>query len=389
MNNNRRLFSVFLSAKLRSRFAKKLFSTSAATVSMALVLWGASALKNAYPLAISEPSEPVASTSAETGSAPAEDLVPAGLSRQRKDFDRALELLAGAAGSDDALAQYFERVQKRVKGEAATPEKGSGVRAIPPKKRASVASASDRREESKSVVEKVKGFIAPGMAADRSPSASERADAAPSNIERGASRLTVGDIVYETNPAIDRWVSYYTTNERGRRTMEIGIDRSNAYLEMAREEFRRAGVPEDLVWLAFVESVWQPGAMSPAAAGGIWQFIPKTATEYGLTVSAEFDERFDPMKQTKVAAAYLRDLHTIFGDWTLAMAAYNCGEPRVMDAVIKNGRADFWDLHARALLPEETRNYVPKILAAIKVASRADAYGFAGPSESDAAFAGR
>ena len=272
-------------------------------------------------------------------------------------------------------------MQKRVKGEVATPEKGSGVRAVSPKKRAVATSASDKPEGSKGVVEKVKGFIAAGMTADRSASASQRVEGASSDVEKAAPGLTVGDIVYETNPAIDKWVSYYTTTERGRRTMEIGIGRSDAYLKMARAEFRRAGVPEDLVWLAFVESVWHPGAVSPAAAGGIWQFIPKTATEYGLTVSDGFDERFDPMKQTKVAAAYLRDLYTIFGDWTLAMAAYNCGEPRVMDAVIKNGRANFWDLHARALLPQETRNYVPKILAAIKVASNADGFGFGEASE--------
>ena len=157
--------------------------------------------------------------------------------------------------------------------------------------------------------------------------------------------------------------------------MTIGITRSSSYLEMARDEFRRVGVPEDLVWLALVESVWNPSAVSPAAAGGIWQFIPKTATEYGLRVASGDDERADPLKQTRVAATYLRDLYTIFGDWALAMAAYNSGEPRVMDAIVKNGRANFWELYDKQLLPKETRNYVPKILAAIKVASQADTYG--------------
>jgi hypothetical protein len=362
MNNNPSPVPSPAFAKLKALFARKLFSTALATVSMALVLWGASSLKD-HGLAVSEPSEPEVAASPE----PAVDLAPQGLSRQRKDFDRALELLAGAASSDTTLAQYFERVQKRVKGEIATPEKGSGVRTVRPKRK-SPAEPS----RAAGVVEKVKGYIAPGMVAEAKPSS----DGSSSAEARGEARLTVGDIVYEKNPAIERWVSYYTATERGRRTMEIGINRSDAYLKMARDEFRRVGVPEDLVWLAFVESVWHPGAMSPAAAGGIWQFIPKTATEYGLNVSAGNDERFDPMKQTKVAAAYLRDLYTIFGDWTLAMAAYNCGEPRVMDAVVKNGRANFWDLHDRQLLPQETRNYVPKILAAIEVAGKAKAYGF-------------
>ena len=157
--------------------------------------------------------------------------------------------------------------------------------------------------------------------------------------------------------------------------MTIGIDRSNSYLEMAREEFRKAGVPEDLVWLGFVESVWNPKAVSPAAAGGIWQFIPATATDYGLRVESGNDERADPAKQTRAAAIYLHDLYTIFGDWALAMAAYNSGEPRVMGAIVKNGRANFWDLYNKQLLPKETCDYVPKILAAIKVAGQAEDYG--------------
>src|SRR5262249_43081485 len=150
---------------------------------------------------------------------------------------------------------------------------------------------------------------------------------------------------FEKNSAVEHWINYYTTSQVGRRTMTIGIQRSGPYLQMAREQFRKAGVPEDLVWLAFVESVWNPGAVSPAAAGGIWQFIPKTATDYGLTVQAGNDERADPVKQTRVAAVYLHDLYTIFGDWGLAMAAYNSGEPRVMEAVVKNGRPNFWELY--------------------------------------------
>ena len=158
--------------------------------------------------------------------------------------------------------------------------------------------------------------------------------------------------------------------------MKIGMERCDAYLEMARAEFRQAGVPEDLVWLAFVESVWNPRALSPAAAGGLWQFIPSTATDYGLKVGRGYDERNDPAKQTRVAATYLRDLYALFGNWELAMAAYNSGEPRVMGAIVKNGRADYWELCDKGLLPKETRNYVPKILASIEVVGRAEQYGF-------------
>jgi membrane-bound lytic murein transglycosylase D len=193
--------------------------------------------------------------------------------------------------------------------------------------------------------------------------------------------FTVGDLAFDTNPAIEYWINYYGATPVGRRTMTIGIGRSNAYLEMARAEFRSAGIPEDLVWLALVESVWNPRAVSPAAAGGIWQFIPATATDYGLTVESGNDERANPLKQTRVAAIYLHDLYTIFGDWALAMAAYNSGEPRVMGAIVRNGGANFWDLYDKQLLPRETRDYVPKILAAIKIASQAEQYGLTGQTE--------
>jgi membrane-bound lytic murein transglycosylase D len=163
--------------------------------------------------------------------------------------------------------------------------------------------------------------------------------------QRADNRLTVGDVDFDTNPAIEEWMNYYAATPRGRNTLRIGIERSNSYLEMARTEFRKAGVPEDLVWLACVESVWNPRAVSPAAAGGIWQFIPSTASEYGLTVESGNDERADPYKQTRVAAAYLSDLYTIFGDWMLAMAASNSGEPRVLGAIVRNGNADFWELY--------------------------------------------
>src|ERR1043166_762001 len=97
-------------------------------------------------------------------------------------------------------------------------------------------------------------------------------------------QFTVGDMSFDTNMAIEHWMNYYTSTPSGRRTMKIGIQRCSSYLDMARAEFRNAGVPEDRVWRAFGESVWNPRAVSPAAAGGLWQFIRPTATDYGLKV---------------------------------------------------------------------------------------------------------
>ncbi|HET9529988.1 MAG TPA: lytic transglycosylase domain-containing protein, partial [Blastocatellia bacterium] len=320
------------------------------------------------------------------------ETAPRGLSRQRKDFDKALGILENAASSDERLSSYFTRLQKRVRGKASMPEIGSGVRVIEreteddqvvvmePLSARGESEAAPDQSPIKNVLAKLKGFMGSPMVED-----SRTADPAPAaEIKVAADReqaadsylLTVGDVTFEMNPAIERWIDYYTESQRGRQTMQIGINRSGSYLDLARAEFQRLDVPEDLVWLAHVESVWHMTAMSPAAAGGLWQFIPSTAKDYGLTVSQQYDERLDPVKQTRVAAEYLRDLYTIFGDWALAMAAYNCGEPRVMQAIVRNGRADFWELHQKQLLPRETLNYVPKILAAIEVASRAESYGF-------------
>jgi Transglycosylase SLT domain len=352
---------------------KRLISTALTTAVMAAATLLFSSFHKSSPLQI---------TALVNDDEVAETIAPRGLSRKRSDFDKAISILADAAANDSDLADYYSRVARRVKGEAVKPEKGSGVRVVKASRKVKLPLDSKATSPDSQVPPPPEGVREIGQAAlavaPLPPPPVPEGYVSPSTEADDAAqtRLTVGDMVYNTNAAIERWVNYYTATQGGRRTMTIGIERSNSYLQMARAEFRRAGVPEDLVWLALVESVWNPRAVSPAAAGGIWQFIPKTATEYGLRVASGDDERADPMKQTRVAAAYLSDLHTIFGDWALAMAAYNSGEPRVMDAIVKNGRANFWDLYNKQLLPKETRDYVPKILAAIKVAGQAHDYGF-------------
>jgi hypothetical protein len=320
-----------------------------------------------------------ASVAGATAIEPIAEIPARGLSRQRDDFAKALDILASAAGNDPHLAEYYKRVSKRVEGHVTRAESASGVRAMRVRRDPPVDPEKMVADVPMPVPQLPGGSTLPGIptvAANDEQTDSDNNDSVQATDSDLPSSLTVGDMTFGMNPAIEHWVNYYTNTKGGRQTMTIGITRSSAFLEMARAEFRRAGVPEDLVWLAHVESVWNPRAVSPAAAGGIWQFIPKTAKEYGMTVESGNDERGDPLKQTRVAATYLRDLYTLFGDWALAMAAYNSGEPRVMEAVVKNGRANFWELYNKQLLPKETCNYVPKILAAIEVASRADDYGF-------------
>lgn len=294
-----------------------------------------------------------------------------GLTRNRPAFNKAISMLADRAATDSNLAEYYRSVTTRVKGasESAEADLTSTTNTAP-------AKISNRPAASLSRVAGV--WLSSEVSAPRAVDAPLE-EPEPSR-QRG---LTAGDLDFETNAAVERWMSYYSSSPIGRRTMQIGMERSNAYLEMARADFREAGVPEDLVWLAFVESVWNPRAASSASACGLWQFIPATATEYGLKVGAGSDERQDPEKQTRVAAVYLHDLYTIFGDWALAMAAYNSGEPRVMGAILKNGRADFWELYEKQLLPKETLDYVPKILASIRVVAQAEYYGLTPESEKE------
>lgn len=126
------------------------------------------------------------------------------------------------------------------------------------------------------------------------------------------------------------------------------------------------GLPGDLIAVVLVESAAQPTALSPRGARGLWQFIPSTAQRYGLVVDARRDERLETEKATRAAARYLRDLYLQFGDWSLALAAYNAGEGSVQQA-INRGTADFLVLSSRRLLPAETRSYVPAVLAAVEL----------------------
>ena len=165
-----------------------------------------------------------------------------------------------------------------------------------------------------------------------------------------------------TNPRVAAFLKYFQGRGRGR--LEIGKARLESYRPMMAQIFREEGLPEWLIALGFVESTYNPTAHSPKAAHGIWQFIPSTGHRYGLKQTEWTDERSNPEKSTRAAARYLRDLHALFGDWPLALAAYNWGEGRVAKVVRHTGIRDFWVLADRALLPSETISYVPAVMAA-------------------------
>ncbi len=145
---------------------------------------------------------------------------------------------------------------------------------------------------------------------------------------------------------------------------------------MIRDVLRRNGLPEDLAFTAMIESGFNPLAVSHAGAKGLWQFMAATARRYGLRVDQWVDERLDPEKATGAAAAYFRDLHAIFGSWTLAQAAYNAGEMKVIRALRASGSKDFWPLTRTSLLRRETKDFVPQIQAAVVIGRDPSRYGF-------------
>ncbi len=183
------------------------------------------------------------------------------------------------------------------------------------------------------------------------------------------------DFNFTLNPLVQQYINYY--QGRGRSTMESGLRRSGRYMKIARETFRREGVPEDITWLGQVESSWIPKNLSWAGASGLWQFVRGTGAQYGLRQTAWVDERNGIEKPTAASARYLKDLARRYnGDWLLAMAAYNTGALNVDRAISRAGEANYWKIYP--YIAQETRNYVPNILAVIMIAKNPEKYGFHG-----------
>jgi membrane-bound lytic murein transglycosylase D len=183
------------------------------------------------------------------------------------------------------------------------------------------------------------------------------------------------NFTFTLNPLIQQFINYY--QGRNRSTMENGLRRSGQYMKLARKIFAEEGVPVDITWLGQVESAWKPKAMSWAAASGLWQFIPATGRTYGLRQNAYIDERNSYEQATRASARHLKDLAKRYnGNWELAMAAYNTGAGNIDRAISRAGTANFWMIYP--YIAQETRNYVPNILAVILIAKNPEKYGFRG-----------
>jgi membrane-bound lytic murein transglycosylase D len=271
------------------------------------------------------------------------------LETARKDFDDAVDWMLESGydpNGDPKLSELFHRVVDTVYAyELQAFRAGDGFSEAP-----AVPAAIDEVAE---------------MTFPVDPRLKERAEEAAKNVSHDMP-LTVNDQVLS-------FVNFFQT-PRGRAIVETGLRRAGRYREMISRVLREEGLPQDLIYLAQAESAFQPLALSRAGARGIWQFVAYRGQEYGLRHTWWIDERQDPEKATHAAAQHLRDLYRIYGDWYLAMAAYNCGPGNVQKGIERTGYADFWELYKRNVLPRETKNYVPIIIALTLIAKDAAHY---------------
>lgn len=179
------------------------------------------------------------------------------------------------------------------------------------------------------------------------------------------------------NDSVENHLEYFKT--KGRDVFQKWLERSARYIPAMKDIFREKNLPEDLVYVAMIESGFNPYAVSWARAVGPWQFMPHTGKLYGLKIDWWVDERKDPIKSTYAAAEHLKDLHNLFGSWPLALASYNAGAGKVQRAVLRTRSEDFWDLKASRYIRRETKNYIPKFMAATIIAKNPESYGFTTP----------
>ena len=187
-------------------------------------------------------------------------------------------------------------------------------------------------------------------------------------------RTTQSDFPLVVNDYVAGYISYFTNSPAGHAHLKRSLERAGKYKDMISRILRENNVPQDLIYQAVAESGFQPQALNASSgAGGMWQFMPFSG--YGLARNGYFDERFDPEKSSLAYAKYMKALYNQFGDWYLAMAAYDWGPGNVQRVVSRTGYADFWELHRRNAMPAETRNYVPGIIAAMIMAKNPAQYG--------------
>jgi len=274
----------------------------------------------------------------------------------KQNFDDAVNALLGSnfdVRSDDRLQKEFDRVVQ-------------GVNELYP----GGPDAAEGSQEAQQDQQQQKTEPAP---IDETNGMTPAADAGTKAKAEAEIKSTHSDLPLMMTDQVAGFITYFSG--RGRGVFERAYARSGRYHDMILSTLKEEGVPQELIYLAQAESGFHPLAVSRAGARGIWQFMASRARGYGLSHNLWVDDRQDPEKSTRAAARHLKDLYNQFGDWYLAMAAYNSGPGTVQAAVKRTGYADFWELYRRNVLPKETRNYVPIILAVTLMAKNPSQYG--------------
>jgi membrane-bound lytic murein transglycosylase D len=281
------------------------------------------------------------------------DLEQGHLNKAREAFDRAIDTYLNAPGgayANQRLAEAYRHTLERIHVEeltALTAGRGFAERLPDP---ASIDEVGD-------------------IPVLEQPASDEARRTAEAVVQDEANDLPI-----DLNDAVLSSIDLY--QGRLRDWFSAALARGGRYLPYIRAVFAAEGLPQDLAYVALVESAFKPTALSRARARGVWQFISETGKRYGLEQDWWLDERGDPEKATRAAARYLKELYAMFGDWNLALAGYNAGEGKVRRALARYGKRDFWELRQTRAFKRETKNYVPMIHAAIVVAKAPDRYGF-------------
>jgi membrane-bound lytic murein transglycosylase D len=288
----------------------------------------------------------------------AEKLYKAGLANHqagkddlaKENFDNALNALLSSnldIRSDERLQEEFDRIVQ-------------GVNELFPGGTNTATEADTQQKSEPAPIDETNGLTP-------APDAKVKAKA------QAEVKNTRSDLPLMMTDQVAGYITYFSN--RGRENFEHAYARSGRYRDMIIRTLKEEGLPQDLIYLAQAESGFHPHAVSRVGARGIWQFMGSRARGYGLSHNMWVDDRQDPEKSTRAAARHLKDLYSQFGDWYLAMAAYNSGPGTVQAAVKRTGYADFWELYRRNVLPKETRNYVPIILAVTIMTKNPSQYG--------------
>lgn len=292
----------------------------------------------------------------------------------RAAYERGLESLEN--GDADAAQEHFDRAVEAFNDSGVSIDQSPRLRA-----------AFDRMVEEIAALDQDMNEVPGGELPPTEELDEMTPDLSPEEAERRREELGPREVTFDipmvVNEKVLAWIDIFRNNSVFRKSFIGGYERYGWYEPMIHRILEEEGLPSDLIFMAFLESTYKTSAYSRARAKGIWQFMTPTGRQYGLKINWYVDERSHPEKSTRAAARYMKDLYATFGDWHLAIAAYNTGAGNVSRAQRRSGKTDYWDLTRTPYMRQETKNFVPAILALALMAKNPEKYGFEGLRHND------